>query len=114
MREDAFYGGFWGVQNLQVRSTAAGGLIRFTYTVVNPQRASVFSDKKATPYMIDEKSGVVLQVPNMPKVGELRQTMAMEKGHEYWIAFSNKGVVRPGSRVDVVIGNFRANGLIVQ
>ncbi len=113
-RADAFYGGFWGVQNLQVRETASGSLLRFSYTVVNPQRASVFSDKKATPYLIDEKTGVVLQVPNMPKVGALRQTTELEQGHEYWMVFSNKGVVKPGNRVDVVVGKFRASGLIVQ
>ena len=33
----------------------------------------------------------------------------------YWMAFSNKGgFVKPGHRVDVVIGQFKAEGLVVQ
>jgi len=33
----------------------------------------------------------------------------------YWMAFSNKGrLVKRGDRVDVVIGQFRAEGLTVE
>ncbi len=112
-QENDFYAGFWGVDQLEVRSVASGSLIRFNYRVVDVKRAQMFDDKRATAVLIDEKTGNILQVPALPKVGMLRQTGDLEQGREYWIAFSNKGFVRPGSRVDVVVGNFRANGLIV-
>jgi len=44
----------------------------------------------------------------------LRQSSTPEMGKTYWMAFSNKGgVVKRGDRVDIVIGQFRAEGLIV-
>jgi hypothetical protein len=51
----------------------------------------------------------------MDKVGALRQTAPPALGQEYWMVFSNKGnLVRPGDRVSVQIGSFRADGLVVE
>ena len=56
-----------------------------------------------------------LVVPQMEKIGQLRQSSAPIAGKQYWMAFSNSGRrVRPGDRVDVEIGNFRAQGLVVE
>ena len=112
---ETLYRTVWGVDKLEVRETASGNLLRFSYRVSDENKALVVNDKKATPYLVDEKTGAVLQVPTMPKVGMLRQTGNPIKGMEYWMVFSNKGnYVKTGSRVDIVIGTFRANGLIVQ
>src|SRR5215469_8392650 len=70
--------------------------------------------KWAEPALIDPKAGVKLVVPSLEKVGQLRQTGTPEAGKSYWMAFSNKGrLVRKGDHVDVVIGQFRAQGLVV-
>jgi len=111
---DNFYKSVWGIEQMEVREAASGALLRFSYRIVNANRAKVLNDEKTTPYLIDEKTGAVLQVPSMPKVGMLRQTAEPENGREYWVVFSSKGTVKPGSRVDVVIGNFRAIGLVVK
>ena len=108
------YAAVGGVEDLKVQETASGALLRFSYRVLDASRARTLNDKKATPYLIDEKTGAVLQVPQMPKVGLLRQTADPVNGAEYWMAFSNKGAVKRGSRVDVVIGNLRFDGLVVQ
>jgi hypothetical protein len=51
----------------------------------------------------------------MEKVGKLRQSSTPKAGMTYWMAFSNPTlVVKRGHRVDVVIGTFRANNLIVE
>jgi hypothetical protein len=52
----------------------------------------------------------------MDKVGQLRQAPhEIEPGKSYWMAFSNSGrLVKPGDRVDIVIGNFHARGLLVE
>ncbi len=113
-RAENFYKSVWGIDELGVREAASGSLLRFSYRVLDANKAQILNDNKATPYLVDEKTGAVLQVPDMPKVGKLRQTANPENGREYWIAFSNKGVVKPGSRVDVVVGNFRAIGLAVR
>ncbi len=114
-RGDAFYKQVWGIDNVVVRETSSGLMVRFSYRVVDATKAKVLNDKKATPYLIEEKTGAALQVPMMEKVGQLRQTATPKNGREYWMVFANKGeFVKPGSRVDIVIGNFRVNGLVVE
>jgi hypothetical protein len=56
-----------------------------------------------------------LVIPEMEKIGKLRQSSTPIAGKQYWMAFSNSGRrVRPGDRVIVEIGNFRAEGLVVE
>jgi hypothetical protein len=109
------YQRLWGIDNIQVRETSSGALLLFSWRVVDANKAKVLNDKKATPYLIDERTGAALQVPTMEKVGQLRQTATPQNGRKYWMVFSNKGTfVRPGSHVDIVIGGFHVNGLVVQ
>lgn len=90
-------------------------MVRFSYRVVDVQKAKSLSDKKAAPELIDEMAHVKLVVPRMEKIGELRQTNAPENGKAYWMVFSNKGrVVKPGDRVSVSIGKFHVDELLVQ
>jgi hypothetical protein len=110
-----YYQTTWGIDNLLVRETASGNLIRFSYRVTDPARAKALGDKKATPYLFGQRSRAVLQIPVMNKIGQLRQTGLPEAGKEYWMVFSNKGnLVKPGDRVNVVIGPFHADGLMVE
>jgi hypothetical protein len=112
---DEFYKSVWGIEKMVVRQAASGALLRFSFRVSDAERARELNDKKLTAYLIDQKTGAILQIPNMPKVGMLRQTATPVNGVEYWMLFSNKGnFVKSGNRVDVVIGNFRAQGLVVQ
>jgi hypothetical protein len=112
---EVFYKSVWGVDKLEVREASSGVLLRFSYRVTDANKAAVLNDKKLTPYLIDQKTGAVLIVPTLENVGLLRQTASPENGREYWMVFSNKGnFVKPLSRVNIVIGTFRANGLIVQ
>jgi hypothetical protein len=105
----------WGVDGMKVRYTASGNLIRFSYRVAEPERAKVLADKRNTPYLVGQRSRAVLQVPVMDKVGILRQAATPVAGQEYWMVFSNKGnLVKPGDRVNVVIGSFHADGLMVE
>jgi hypothetical protein len=106
----------WGVDKLQVRETSSGWLVRFSYRVVDASKAAQLYDKQARPYLIDEKTGLALQVPMMEKIGELRQTTSHPvNGREYWMVFSNQGhFVKAGSRVDLVIGKLRVEGLVIE
>jgi len=98
-----------------VKSVESGQMIRFSYRVIDAEKAKGMNDKKATPYLIDEKARVKLVVPSMEKVGQLRQSSTPEPGKSYWMVFSNKGTfVKRGNRVSVVIGRFRVDGLTVQ
>jgi hypothetical protein len=110
-----YYAAAWGVDSMKVRYTSSGNLIRFSYRVADPELAKALSNKAAAPYLVGQKNNVALQVPVMDKVGQLRQTAAPQAGQEYWMVFSNKGnLVRPGDRVNVLIGQFHANGLVVE
>ena len=110
-----YYEGVWGVGELRVKVAEAGQLIRFNYRVLDPLKAAALNDKKAEPLLFDAQAGVKLAVPQMEKVGKLRQSSTPKAGMTYWMAFSNPTMaVKPGHRVDVVIGSFRASNLIVE
>lgn len=109
-----YYGYIWGVDSLSVKWAESGEVIRFSYRVLDADKAQPLNDKKNEPVLVDPQAGVKLIVPSLEKVGQLRQASPPEAGRSYWMAFSNKGrVVKRGDRVDVVIGKFRAEGLVV-
>lgn len=104
----------WGIDSLEVKTAESGQMIRFSWRVLDPGLARALNDKRAEPALVDQSAGVSLVVPTMEQIGQLRQTAPPEAGKSYWMAFSNKGrLVKPGHRVDVVIGGFRAEGLVV-
>ena len=105
----------WGVDSLSVKTVESGEIVRFAWRVIDANKAKPLNDKKVDPILIDQQAGVKLVVPSLEKVGQLRQSSTPEAGKSYWMAFSNSGRhVKRGDRIDVVIGNFRAQGLIVQ
>jgi hypothetical protein len=113
-RAELLYTQVWGVDSLTVKSAESGELIRFSYRVVNAERAKLLNDKRLEPSLIDPTARVSLVIPALEKVGKLRNINTPEDGKSYWMAFSNKGrLVKRGDRVTVIIGQFRAAGLVV-
>jgi len=114
-RAEMYYQSVWGIDSLAVRAVESGQLIRFKYRVLDAAKAQQLNDKKAEPALIDPRAGVQLVVPSLEKVGQLRQTMSPEEGKVYWMAFSNpRRSVKPGDRVTIIIGRFRAKNLVVE
>ena len=114
-RASMYYGLYWGVDSLSVKAVESGEIIRFSYRVLDEDKALTLNDKKVDPALICPDKRVKLIIPNMEKVGQLRQSSTPEAGKSYWMAFSNSGrVVKRGDRVNVVIGNFRAENLVVE
>jgi hypothetical protein len=115
-REAAYYEAVWGIASPSVKAVESGVILRFSYRVLDPKKATLLNDKKLSPLLVSPEKGVQLVVPSMEKVGQLRQAPhELEAGKSYWMAFSNSGrVVKPGDRVDIVIGNFHARGLLVE
>ena len=110
-----YYEGVWGVDSLTVRYTESGEIIRFSYRVLDPQKAATLNDKKVQPSLSDPQARVCVVVPQMEKIGQLRQSSTPIAGKSYWMAFSNSGrLVKRGHRVDVQIGSFHADGLVVE
>jgi hypothetical protein len=106
----------WGVELVALRLTAGGYMIDFRYRVVDPAKAAPIADLTKEAYLIDELTHEVHRVPCPPKVGSLRQSSGeLKAGHIYFIIFGNTALnVRSGSEVAIVIGNFRAEHLVVQ
>jgi hypothetical protein len=113
-RAGTYYRVVWGVDSLAAKWGESGEVIRFTYHVLDADKAKVLNDKKNEPSLIDPQAGVKLVVPSMENVGQLRQSAPPENGKSYWMVFSNKGrLVKRGDHVSVVIGAFHADGLVV-
>jgi hypothetical protein len=104
----------WGVQIVGLRQTAAGQMLDFRYRVVDAEKAAPLFDRKTQPYLFDKVSGKSLAVPNMAKIGALRTSSMPQTGRTYWMFFGNPGVVKPGAKVSVVIGEFRAEDILVR
>jgi hypothetical protein len=104
----------WGIQIMGIRQTAAGHMIDFRYRVLDPKKAGPLFERRTKPYLIDQASGKVLAVPRTAKVGPLRTSEKPQEGRIYWMFFGNPGVVKPGNKVTVVIGEFKVENLTVQ
>jgi hypothetical protein len=105
----------WGIDVIGVRQTAAGYMLEFRYRVVDAQKAKPLFERRTKPLLVDEASGASFAVPTPPKTGALRNSNPPLERHTYWMFFANPGgFVKPGSRVSVVIGEFRADGIVVQ
>jgi len=114
-RAKMYYQGAWGVDSFRVKWAESGELIRFSWRVVDSDKAAALNDKKAEPTLIDLQAGVRLVVPEVSNVGKMRQASTPQTGKTYWMAFSNTGrLVKRGDRVIVAIGKFQTEGLVVE
>jgi hypothetical protein len=105
----------WGLEIVGVRTAASGSMLSFRYRILDPDKAKPIMDAKSKAYVIDEASGARLAVPAMENIGELRQSGTPEADRTYFIIFGNPGqLVKPGSRVTVVVGQMHVDGMIVE
>lgn len=105
----------WGVELNGIRRSAAGYMLDFRFTVHDLEKAAPLFDRATKPYLIDQASGAKFLVPNPPKTGPLRTSDPPHLGRRYFIFFANPGkYVQAGQKVTVVIGDFRAENLVVQ
>ena len=104
----------WGVEPVALRLTAADHMIDFRYRVIDPDKAKALLSRDNTPYLIDEASGKVHTVP-LTKLGSLRASSVKPKANRnYVVLFGNTHkVIKKGSLVTVVIGEFRAEHMKV-
>ena len=113
-RAESYYGAVWGLDSLNVKAVESGALIRFSYRILDPEKAKILNDKKFDAFLDAPTRNARLSIPSLEKVGQLRQANTEQAGRTYWMAFSNpRRTVKPGDRVNIVIGTFHANGLVV-
>jgi len=107
----------WGVKFESLRTSANGNLLDFRYRILDPEKAAYLVDRRNKAYLIDQASGKALSVPTTAKVGPLRQTVRYglpKKDRIYFILFGNHGLIKPGNKVSVVIGDFKLENLTVE
>ncbi len=105
----------WGIEITSLRMAVDGHMVDFRYRVLDVKKAETLFVRKNKPYLIDQVSQKVLAVPSMGKIGPLRTSNKPKAGRIYWMFFgNNQGLIQSGSKVTVVIGDFRAENLAVQ
>ena len=105
----------WGVRPLSIRQTADGHMLDFRYRITDAEKASPLFSPKIKPIVIDEDTGAVMAVPTVPKVGSMRSTRKPLQDRNYAILFANpQKHIKPGHKVTVVIGDYRAEHLVVE
>jgi len=108
----------WGVRVLGTSYAADGFWIVFRFHVDDVDKAKPLFDSKIKPYLMSEKTGVKMAVPEAAKIGSLRTTDRggnIKEQKIYTIMFANPAFqVAPGERVSVVIGDFKAEHMTVQ
>ena len=105
----------WGINVTGLHMSAHNYMVDFRYRVLDAEKAKFLFDRQTKPYLIDQASGKVLAVPNTAKLGPLRNSNQPQEGKIYWMFFGNRGgLIDTGSKVTVVIGDFRAENLVVE
>jgi len=106
----------WGVQLHGIRLTAAGYMVDFRYRVTDPDKAMALRQRGEKAILIDQASGTELPVTTFTKLGRMRSTGSKPQVDKvYPIMFTNIGRrIQQGSEVTVVIGEFRAENLVVE
>jgi hypothetical protein len=105
----------WGVKVLRISLSAEGYMLDFRYRVLNPEKAMPLFDRKIKPVLVDDATGATFAVPEPPKVGALRTTRPPTADRNYFIIFANPGrYIKKGNKVTVVIGDFKAENLVVE
>ncbi len=105
----------WGIEVAAIHTAAAGNMVDFRYKVLDAEKASALFSKKTKPYLIHQKTGKVLEVPRTAKVGPLMSSYHPKQDRIYWMFFGNQTkLVQKGDKVTVVIGDFKAENLVVR
>ncbi len=105
----------WGVEVVYVRQAASGYMLEFRYKVLDPEKAIPLFERQTKPVLTHAETGARLIVPTPAKTGALRNSNAPLADHTYWMFFANPGkLVQPGEHVNIEIGDFLVEGLVVQ
>ncbi|MET0061388.1 MAG: hypothetical protein ABW176_03740 [Candidatus Thiodiazotropha endolucinida] len=107
----------WGIRLISLRLTAAGYMIDFRFRVLNVEKSKNFFDQRIKPHLVVERSNAKLPIPMAAKVGAFRTTnrgQNIKPNKTYYMVFGNPDAhVKSGEKVTMVIGDFKAEHLIV-
>jgi len=99
-----------GIRVLRIVRTAGGGVIDFQYQVVDPDKALIVHDADKPPMMLDEKSNLIFANPFHDHAD--REVHTAVTYHE--LIMNGGGLLRPGSKVTLRVGDSVLEHLVVQ
>src|ERR1700731_3580373 len=73
-RATIYYDLVWGLDSLSVKTVESGEIIRFTYHIIDANKAKALNDKKAVPVLIDPQARVKRVIRELEQVGQLRKS----------------------------------------
>jgi len=113
--DQASIGEKWGIEITSLRLTSNDHMLDYRYRVLDADKATDLFKRQIKPYLIHQETGQVMAVPETAKLGPLRNSNIPQEGKIYWMFFGNAGqLIQPGDKVTVVIGDFRAENLVVE
>jgi hypothetical protein len=104
-----------GIKPVAIRLTAAGTMIDFRYSVVDPEKSLPMFNRQTKTYLLDPTTGDKFAVPGNTKLGPLRSSSRKPvAGKEYFIFFENPGILKRGDKVAVVVGDMKIENLTIE
>ena len=108
-----------GVELVGVRLSGADFLIDVRYRVVDVARAQPLLERKVIPVLVNQANGDRYYIPQVPKVGQLRQSATSKQpaqaGKVYFMLFANPDRrLRIGEKVTLHAGDSTFRDLLVQ
>ena len=106
----------YGIQIQSVRLSAAGYMVDMRYKILDAKKAAKLTQRGTKTYLVDQATGQRFATPTAAKVGSLRSTSYSPKeGRTYFAFFANPGkFLKPGMKVQVVMGAFHSTPLAVE
>ncbi len=100
-----------GIRVTLIAVTAGGGMVDFRIKVLDPEKASqLFADPENKPILITEDGETKLSPPS-----EMEFDADLEAGRVYFTLYGNPDqVIKRGSPVTVIIGDYRLEPVIAQ
>lgn len=109
----------FGVELIGVRLSGADFLIDLRYRVKDVAKAQALLERKIHPVLVNEATGDRFYIPQVPKIGSLRQSATAKQPAQldkvYFMLFANPDrKLRVGEKVTLHAGDSMVKGLVVR
>ena len=106
----------WGIRVNGARLAMGNAFVDVRYEVTDTQKASLLSNGTMRAYLFDPASGSKLFMPAPPKEGAFPPTgYRLATGKVYFAVAGNPhGLVKSGSKVDLVVGDAKTTDLLIE
>lgn len=105
-----------GIRIEKIKHAVAGQMLDVRYSITDMGKALTVLKQGVSLALIDQATGIALTVPNLGKVGKLRNLPKdNDPSRHYWMFFGNSGgLVKHGSKVTFVAGDVQIKDIIVE